>query len=85
MYKEWLVTQLTREECIKDLIDDIGDPSFEESPFFDQFLAFLNTVGDDELWKFSNGESAFRSLAGRRGYCIVRDGKIISHCTTFVS
>ena len=36
----------------------------------------------DELWTYSSGRESFRHLAGRSGYAILRDGKIVASLRT---
>ena len=43
---------------------------------WDEFVSAMNC--GDELWFFSNSEEEWKSLSGRSGYAIVRDGRIIA-------
>lgn len=42
-------------------------------------------IESDEIWFFSNSKAEWASLAGRSGYAIVRDGKIVAAEITLMS
>ena len=48
------------------------------------FVSKINEDGD-EIWAFSNGKKAFRSLCGSAGYALLRNGNVIEADETMCS
>jgi hypothetical protein len=73
--KQWLTEQLTREEILNSPL---------EGGSIETWRRIMDTAKPtDEFWKFNNG--GFMSLAGRKGYVLVRDGEIIDYILTAMS
>ena len=87
MYKEWLVKRVTSEEAISDFDKEWAwRPELKQTPQYAKLVEYLNSVPDDcELWYFHSGRNSFVSLSGRAGYCIVKDGEIVSRYITVLS
>ncbi len=70
----WLTKRVTRDELLA------------ESGGSDFFAKLLDAYQDgDELWEFSSPAGYWRSLAGRGGVALVRDGKIVTSVVTIMS
>lgn len=53
---------------------------------YDQWRTLVDRMEPtDELWEFSSSVESWRALAGRRGICLVRDGRIVDSIITMMS
>lgn len=50
---------------------------------FDEFTAQYQA--GDEIWHYRSPEYSWRMMAGREGYAIVRDGKVVANYTTVLN
>jgi len=96
--KSWLTTRCTttdkRELAIEDLISlGVNEEDRERllastdkrwiEKRWNPFISQLQT--GDELWRFNSPEITWKNLMGRRGYAILRDGKVVAWLFTMMS
>ena len=83
--KGWLTEKIDVDSFFKELcITDKDRDNPDNKKFLGQVDAFVGKMIDgDELWKYDNG--AWRSLSGRAGFAIVRDGEIVTYVCTKLS
>jgi hypothetical protein len=69
---------------LKERIVDLETLHAEEPECWSELTEHLET--EDEIWRFDNAHTDdWRRLAGRAGYCIVRNGKPVFRVLTFLS
>lgn len=95
MIEEWLVKKLDKtiaelnEESHKEFREARGDSIGTEYDrpggfCYKDWDEFVNKFQDgDEIWEFDSG--GWGQLAGRRGYAIVRDNKVVTAFCAFLN
>jgi hypothetical protein len=82
MNKEWLTTKTTVAELEAKHMHK-GKPFGYQNAKWEALKAKI--VNGDELWEFSSPPESWRSLAGRAGVALVRDGEVIDSIVTILS
>ncbi len=87
--KEWLKKKTTVEQAEKEnLVSDKGlGPKPIPFGFINQeWEKFKSRIqSGDELWEFSSPEESWKRLAGRAGFCILRQGRIVDAIITLMN
>ena len=89
MKREWCTKRTTINDA--ELENIVKDPRLDNVPLpfgfiFWRWVDFREKLREgDELWEFKSPQKSWDNLAGREGYCIVRDGKVVEHIITVMS
>ena len=87
--KKWLKRKIAIEDAEKNHMVNDRRLGSEPVPFGFQRDAWLQLKAKmqpgDELWEFSSSEESWKHLAGRAGFCIVRQGEVIYSLVTIMS
>ena len=89
MNREWLTKKVTVEEAESAHLVRNEQLGPEPVPFgfmyqdWKQLLAAMQP--GDELWEFSSPEDAWKHLAGRAGFAVVRNGTPVASLVTMMN
>jgi hypothetical protein len=87
--KDWLQRQTTvgkaeREHLVTD--ESLGPEAVPFGHQHENWLRFKSQMKEgDELWEFSSPPPTWERLAGRRGFCILRGGRIVASLITMMN
>jgi hypothetical protein len=85
----WLKKRTTIEEV--EAASMVRDPELGPDPvpfgfINDKWQALLAQMQPgDELWEFSSSQESWQALAGRAGFAVVRNGKVIASMVTMMN
>ncbi len=89
MKKEWLIKRTTTEEAEHAHLVTSSRLGPDPVPFGyqnDRWRELKSRMeAGDELWEFSSPEESWKNLAGRAGFCVVRNGKIVDFLVTIMN
>jgi hypothetical protein len=89
MKKDWLQRITTVENAERDhLVTDerLGPHPVPFGFQHDSWLQFKSLIREsDELWEFSSPPPTWERLAGRRGLCLLRNGRIVASLITLMN
>ena len=87
--KGWLQKKTTIEKAEQDHLVTDKRLGPKPVPFgfinarWEKFKAGIRT--GDELWEFKSSDESWEKLAGRAGFCIVREGRVIDAIITYMN